>query len=134
MLVGQPLVATSYIDSLIVSCVHSSIKSLQCVAMLFPPLPSSLGRLKTFRRELVVDDEEGAGLELETVTWMQGDWKKLESNESVNGAIAAYIVATRIRPRSMIFFFKRLVVGEILEGTHIRRRGLVRWNLPFGWI
>ena len=60
-----------------------------------------------------MDDEEGAGLELETVTWMQGDWKKLESNESVNGAIApatphpnkvVYIVATRIRPRSMIFF------------------------------
>ena len=29
---------------------------------------NSLGRLKTFRRELVVDDEEGAGLELETVS------------------------------------------------------------------
>ena len=55
-----------------------------------------------------MDDEEGAGLELETVIWMQGDWKKLESNESVNGAIAPatphpnkviYIVATRIRPK-----------------------------------
>ena len=88
VLVGQPLVATSYIDSLIVFCVPSFLKSLQGFAMLFPPLPSSLGRLKTFRRELIVDDEEGAGLELETVTWMQGDWEKLESNESANGAIA----------------------------------------------
>jgi len=24
-----------------------------------------------------VDDEEGAGLELETVTWMQGDWENI---------------------------------------------------------
>ncbi len=37
---------------------------------------SSLGRLKTFRRELMVDDEEGAGLELETVTWMTQGHRK----------------------------------------------------------